>query len=228
MWALLAALLLLQTDFTAEGLKALDESRYEAAAQSFAKAVDADPKDYTGHFYLALAYSMLGQDAEGIAEYRKALELKPGLYEAELNLGILFLRQKSPADALPVLAHAAEQKPDEFRPRSYLAQAQLETGSFDAAEASYRRALELDAKSADSELGLARALVKQERPGDAAPHFRRAAELDPQYRDSLLELAALYEKNGQTAEAIAIYREFPNHAAAQRQLGQLMLESRQY
>ncbi len=228
MWALLAALLLLQTDFTAEGLKALDESRYEAAAQSFAKAVEADPKDYSGHFYLALAYSMLGKDAEGIAEYRKALELKPGLYEAELNLGILFLRQKSPAEALPVLAHAAEQKPDEFRPRSYLGQAQLETGSFDAAEASYRRALELDAKSADSELGLARALVKQDKPGDAAPHFRRAAELDPQYRDSLLELAALYEKNGQTAEAIAIYREFPNHAAAQRQLGQLMLESRQY
>src|SRR5919112_1410231 len=106
MWALLAAFLLLQTDFTAEGLKALDENRYEAAAQAFSKAIEADPKDYSGHFYLGLAYSLLGKDAEGVAEYRKALELKPDLYEAQLNAGILLLRQKNPADALPLLADA--------------------------------------------------------------------------------------------------------------------------
>ena len=86
MWAILAAFLLLQTpDFTSDGLKALDDGKYDVAAQLFAKAVEADPKDYTAHFNLALAYSMLGKDAEGIAEYRKTLELKPGLYEAELN-----------------------------------------------------------------------------------------------------------------------------------------------
>jgi Tfp pilus assembly protein PilF len=228
MWALLAAFFLLQTDFTAEGLKALDESRYASAVESFAKAAEADPKDYQAHFYLGLAYSFLGKDAEGIAAYRKSLELKPGLYEAELNAGILLLRQKNPADALPLLADAVEQKPDEFRPRAHLAEAQLDTGALEAAEASYRRALELDAKSAASELGLARALARQDKLADAAPRYRRAAELDPQYREALLELASLHEKNRQTAEAIAIYREFPENAAAQRQLGQLMLESRQY
>jgi predicted Zn-dependent protease len=41
-----------------------------------------------------------------------------------------------------------------------------------------------------------------------------------------LELAGLYEKNHQNAEAIAIYREFPENAAAQEHLGQLLLESR--
>ena len=59
--------LLLQTpDFTADGLKALrrkDTSR----GQGFAKAVEADPKDYSAHFNLALAYSFLGKDAEGVA-----------------------------------------------------------------------------------------------------------------------------------------------------------------
>ena len=228
MWALLAAFLLWQTDYIADGLKALDENRHEAAAEAFSKAIQADPSDYSGHFYLGLAYSLAGKDAEGIASYRKALELKPRLYEAELNAGILLLRQKNAADALPLLADAAEQKPEEFRPRSYLAEAQLESGSPEAAEASYRQALELDAKSAACELGLGRALARQEKLAEAAPHYRRAAELDPQYRESLLELASLYEKNRQTAEAIAIYREFPDNPAAQRQAGQLMLESRQY
>src|SRR5689334_19943944 len=152
MWALLAALLVFQADFTADGLKALDENRYEAAAQAFSKAIEADPKDPGAHFYLGLAYSFLNKDAEGIAEYRKALELKPGLYEAELNAGMLLLRQKNPADALPLLSDAVEQKPAESQPRSYLAEAQLATGSWEAAEASFRRAIELDAKSASSEL----------------------------------------------------------------------------
>src|SRR5690242_9151175 len=114
MWALVAALLALQTpDYLADGSKALDEGRFEAAAQAFTKAVEADPKDYIAHFNLALSYSMMGKDAEGIAEYRKTLELHPRLYEAELNGGILLLRQKDPADALPLLADAVEQKPEE-------------------------------------------------------------------------------------------------------------------
>src|SRR6476646_2140952 len=133
MWAILATFLLLQQapDLTADGLKALDDGKYDVAAGLFTKAVEADPKDYSAHFNLALAYSLLGKDAEGVGEYRKTLELKPGLYEAELNAGILLLRQKNPADALPLLTHAVEQKPDEFRPRFYLAEAQLQSAAFD-------------------------------------------------------------------------------------------------
>jgi len=229
MWALVFAIFALQTpDYTAEGMKALDEGRYEAAAQALAKAVEADPKDYTSHFNLALAYSMLGKDSEGVAEYRKTLEIHPRLYEAELNAGILLLRQKNPADALPLLTDAVEQKPEEFRPRFYVAEAQLQSGSPEAAEGSYRRAVELDAKSAPAELGLAHALARQDKLADAAPHFRKAAELDPKDREYLLELAGLYEKSGQLDEAVAIYREFPGNAAAQQHAGELLLQARQF
>jgi Tfp pilus assembly protein PilF len=229
MWAFAAFLLLVQTpDYSADGIKALEDGKYDAAVQAFQKAIEADPKDYYAHFNLAFAYSALHKDTEGIAEYRKTLELKPGLYEAELNAGILLMRQKQPADGLPLLAHAVEQKPAEFRPRYYLAEAQYQTGAFDQAETNYRMALDVDPKSAAAELGLAHALARQEKLSDAAPHYRKAAELDPRYHDDLLELAELFEKNRQPAEAIAIYREFPSNAAAQEHLGQLMLESKQY
>jgi Tfp pilus assembly protein PilF len=229
MWAVAVALLLLQTpDYSSEGLKALDEGKYQVAVDAFTKAISADPKDYTAHFNLALAYSFLHKDTEGIAEYRKTLELKPGLYEAELNGGILLLRQKNPAEAAPLLEKAAEQKPKEFRPRYYAAEAQLATGALDKAGESYRQALELNPKSADAELGLAHALARRNQLADAAPHFRQAAQLDPKYRDNLLELAELYEQSKQPAEAIAIYREFPDNPAAQEHLGELLLESKQY
>lgn len=228
-WVAAATLFFLQNpDFPAEGSKALEEGRYDAAAQAFAKAVEADPGDYGSHFNLALAYGFLHKDAEGIAEYRKTLELKPGLYEAQLNLGILYMRQKNPGDAAPLFEEAAAQKPDRFQPRFSLAEAELQSGAPDKAEENYRQALALDPKSAAAEAGLAHSLARQEKLADAAPHFRAAAQLDPRYRNALLELGGLYESHQQPAEAIAIYREFPDNPEAQQRLGRLMLENKQY
>jgi tetratricopeptide (TPR) repeat protein len=229
MWALAAALFFLQApNYVNDGIKALEEQKYEAAAQLFSKAIEADAKDYYAHFHLALAYGMLRKDAEGIAEYRKVLELKPGLYEAQLNAGILLMRQKNVTEAAPLLTQAVEQKPKEFRPQFYLAEALLALGDNAKAEEHYKTAAELDPKSPGPELGLAHAMARQNRLEDAAPHFRRAAELDPSYQDGLLELAALYEKAKQPAEAIAIYQKFPGNPAAQERLGALLIESKQY
>jgi Tfp pilus assembly protein PilF len=227
-WALALLFFLQASDFAGDGLKALDDRRYEAAAQSFQKAIEADPKDYSLHFNLALAYSFLRRDADGIAEYRKTLELKPGLFEAELNGGILLLRQKNPGEAVPLLEDAARQKPAEFRPRYYLAESQLQAGDASKAEENYRLALAANPKSAAAELGLAHALARLDRLADAAPHFRQAAALDAGYNDALLELADLYEKNKQTDEALAIYRQFPDNTAVQEHVGELMLERKQY
>lgn len=228
MWVAAALLFFQAAGSGADALKALQEGRYQDAAQALTRIIQADPNDYTAHFNLALAYGFLHRDTEGIAEYRKTLELKPGLYEAQLNAGILMLRQKDAAAAMPLLEAAAAQKPNEFRPRFYLGEAQLALGEAAQAEQSYRAALETNAKSAGAHLGLARALAAEGKLADAAPQFHQAAELDPQYRDALLELASLYEKNKQDTEAIAIYRDFPADPAAREHLGALLLDTRQY
>jgi tetratricopeptide (TPR) repeat protein len=77
-------------------------------------------------------------------------------------------------------------------------------------------------------LGLAHALAQQGKLSDADPHFHQAARLEPKFREYLLELAEFYEKNQQAPAAIAIYKEFPDNAAAQEQLGELLLENKQY
>ncbi len=228
MWALAAFLLLAQADFTTEGMKALDEGKYDSAVQAFRKAIDADSKDYFAHFNLAMAYTLLQRDPEAVAEYRKTLELKPGLYEAELNGGIVLLRQKNPIEALPLFEDAAGKKPQEFRPRYYLAESQLQTGDYAHAEESYKLAIALDAKSASAQLGMAETLVQEGRLGDADAYFHQAAQLEPKYRDYLLELAGLYEKASQNSEAIQIYREFPDNPAAQARMGELLLESKHF
>ncbi len=229
MWSATTLLLVtvwVQTsDPAAEGAKALQEQHYQQAVECFTKALAADPKDYVSEFNRALAYSLLGKDTEAAEGYRKTLELKPGLYQAELNLGIILLRQKHAADALPHLQAAVTDRPKESRPQRYLGDALLETGDSARAEQAFRAALDSDPKSAPAELGLARALARQSRLPDAAPHFQKAAELDPEMKDALLELASLYEKGHDPANAIALYRQFPDNVAAQERMAQLLVET---
>lgn len=225
MWtaAVLALVLAWQGNPYNDGLKALDEKRYEAAVEDFTKAIAADASDYTAHFNLALAYGLLRKDAEAIAEYRKTLELKAGLYQAQLNLGMLLVRNSRGGEAVPVLAAAVARKPAEFRPNYLLGEALLGEKQPAEAEKSFQAALAITANSSAAELGLARALAQQNRLADAALHFQKAAELDPKYNDALLELAGLYEAARQYPEAAALYAKFPDDPGAREHLATVLL-----
>lgn len=223
--AVLLLFLAFQSNYYEQGLKALDEKRYQAAVENFIAAIAAEPPDYTLHFNLALAYSLLGKDAEAVVEYKKTLEMKPGLYQADLNIGISLIREKHGAEAVPFLTEAVSQKPKEYRPNYYLASALTAANDFGNAEQAYLAALEIDPKSPDAELGLAKALAKQDRVGDAATHFKKAAAMNSNYRDGLLELATMYEAHKQPEDAIALYQQFPEDAGAQERLGELLLAS---
>jgi tetratricopeptide (TPR) repeat protein len=221
----LALFLAFQTNFSEQGLKALDEKRYPAAVENLTQAIAADPKNYSLHFNLALAFSLMGKNAEAISEYKKTLELKPDLYPAQLNLGISLLREKQPAEAVQYLTTAAAQNAKEYRANYYLAAALLGAGDFAKAEQAYTTSLALDPKSPDAELGLAHALAGENKLDDAAAHFKKAAELNTGYRDDLLELAAMYETAKQPEQAIAIYQQFPENPGAQERLGDLLLKA---
>jgi len=225
MWVLLAVFLAQSVDFSAEGQKALDAQKYDAAVELFTKAVAEDPKDYGPRFNLALAYSLMGKDADSIPHYKAVLELKPGLYEAELNLGISLLRSKDAAGAAVQLKAAVEQKPAEFRPVYYLGEALRETGALADAEAAYTIAVKLKPDSADAEWGLAQSLMHDKKLVDSELHFRKAAALNPKYKSYLLELASLFEADHQTERAIALYGEFPDDVAAREHMGALLMSS---
>lgn len=225
MWLPAALFLLLQaaTDPVEEGRKALDANQFDKAVELFAQAIAHDGSDYAAHFHLALAYSLKNDDAHAIPEYQKTLELKPGLYQAQLNLGISLLRAGRAAEAIKPLQEALAQKPAEAQPRIKLGAAYLATQRFAEAEKAYS-----GSSSADAELGLAEAVSAQGRLDEAAPHFRKAADLNPKFRDRLLELAALYEKAKHPDQAIEIYEQFPENAGAQERLGELLLEAQRY
>jgi tetratricopeptide (TPR) repeat protein len=218
-----AALLAQAPDPAADGLKALDEGRYDAAVNIFKTAAAANPQDVSAHFNLALAYNLMGKDAEAIPEYRKVLELQPDVYEAHINLGQTLVRSKDAAGAIPHLKRAVEIKPTEFRANYYLGEAFFDDGQWAAAANAYKAAVTVDPKSAAAELGLARALVRLDQRVEAEPHYRNAATLDPEWKSFLLELATQYETHNELPRALNIYREFPDDPAVQERVGVLAL-----
>jgi tetratricopeptide (TPR) repeat protein len=156
------------------------------------------------------------------------LELKPGLYEAELNLGILLIEQKQFSEAADLLRAAAERKPDQARPKLYLGEALLASGHYPQAAAQFQAALKLDAASAHAQLGLGRALAAEGKLAEAEPHFLRAAELDGSLSSFLLELAARYEEARQLEKALAFYQRFQDDPAVRERTGMLFLELERY
>lgn len=228
MWAALLALLLYPpADWSAQGLKALEEGRWAEAAEAFQKAVAANPDDYSALFNLSYAQAMLGKREEAIAGYEKVLTLKPGLYQAQLNLGILWLEAKQPAKAQPLLKAALDQEPEKFPPNYYLAETLYALADDAGAEQRYRKALELDPKSALAALGLGRALANQRKYDEALECYQRAGQLDPAYRDYLIELATRMEEKGDSFRAMALYRQFSERPEVAERLGNLLLSAGQ-
>jgi tetratricopeptide (TPR) repeat protein len=189
-WLLYLAVLAQSQDLVEQGNQALNTKQYERAVELYTKAAAADPKDPFPEFQIALIDNMLDRDSDAVPHYQAALQAEPGLYEAELNLGLTLLRIKDPAAALPHLEAAVAKK-----------------------------------STAPGEAGLARALARQRRLAESEAHFRKAASLDASYKDAILELAGLFEADGKRAEAIAIYREFPQNPGAQERLGGLLRAS---
>lgn len=184
-----------------QGMKAMEANRWEEAEKAFTKAVAEDAQDYAARFHLALAQTFLNKDDAAMAGFKKTLELKPGLYEAQLNLGLLLFRYRQFEDAVVQLEAAAVRKPGDVRTAYHLAESRRELGQCPAAEPIYRRVLELDSSLVAAELGLARCLAQTGRMNEAAPLFEKA--------QAWPDLAQAWEDAGAIDKAVPIWERLP-------------------
>jgi tetratricopeptide (TPR) repeat protein len=129
--------------------------------------------------------------------FRRVLEMKPGLPEAELNLGLLLFRYRKFGEALPYLTSVAAKRPTDSRAIFHAAECHRELGQHNEAVEAYRRTLASDSTLVAAQLGLARSLASLSRLDEAAEWFTKAG--------AELELAQAYEDKGEYPKAIAIY-----------------------
>lgn len=90
------------------------------------------------------------------------------------------------------------------------AQRLLEAGSYEAAEAAFRQALQFNSDYAPAYEGLSRSAFKQGRTNEAIRHIRMAKLKDAAYVPAWMLTAEIYRSAKQYASAVTEYREALN------------------
>ena len=95
------------------GWDAIRDGRHQDAADAFAKAVDAEPRDPSLHLGAGLAAFLLGQPTAARQSLERALILAPSLTQASLLLGDILYRGSDITGALQVYEAALPYAPDD-------------------------------------------------------------------------------------------------------------------
>jgi Flp pilus assembly protein TadD len=146
------------------------QERYAEAAYHAGRAAELKPELADIHNLLGLAYCRLERFDEGIAEYRKALQLKESNSSTSKSASTATIRANL-ANALTItanrLSESAPTVPEEAMRR------------YDEAVRQYQEALELEPQQAAIHRNLGILLVKLGRYDEAIPHLRATLQIVP-------------------------------------------------
>jgi len=214
----------------AQAEDAIQKSDFSGAETLLKKAIDKDPKNYQAWFDLGFVLNRLGRVEDSIHAYRQSVAAKPGVFETNLNLGLMLVRFNSPeaerylraATTLKPTAH-----PEEGQARAWLALAHLlENTKPEDALAAYRKASELTPKDPEPHLSAGLLHERQKEFSDAEAEYKEVLTLDPHSTEAAIGLTNIYMKSGRLGDAEPLLRrlatERPNDAGIHLQLGRVL------
>jgi Flp pilus assembly protein TadD len=184
-----------------------------AACVFLGRAPEPHPYDWAKWHSDRGATSFLGGRLDqSIREYRRALELNPGLADVHYNLAIVLQRQGRMGEAVAEARRFVESKPDDTSGYRLLAELLIQMGRYEEADEVLERGLSLPVADPFLMAQAAKFLATCPQPGlrDEARALRlarRACELtENEWPEPLAALAEIYASTGQTAEALRAAR----------------------
>jgi tetratricopeptide (TPR) repeat protein len=178
------------------------------------------------HNNLAAALAGRGEVEEALAQYRKALEIKPDYAAARVGLGSTLAGRGEVEEALAQYRKALEIKPDYAEAHYNLGRALARRGEVEEALAQYRKALEIKPDYAEAHNNFGVALAGRGAVDEAMAHFRKSLEMNPDYAEAHCNLGLAMAHRGEVEEAIGQYRKAleikPDYAAAHYNLGRAL------
>lgn len=134
----------------------------DAAIQHYARAVALVPNMAQGHNNLGTALKVVGRLQEALAHYRRAVEIDSSYVLAHKNLALLLADLGDLVAAVDHLVAIARLRPDDQQAQYAAGNALRAIERWEAAAASYRRALAIDPDFAAARQGLAGVLQQKD------------------------------------------------------------------
>lgn len=217
-------------DLLDEAQAAIDKNDFESAIPPLQKFIAEKPDLAYAHFQLAYVYTNLKRVAEARAEYERAIDLDPKMFEAYLNLGTLLLDSDAKA-AGPLLRKAVDLQPAQSHPRYLLAVAMDRSGNDAAAAEEFQKLLGLEPNDLASLKYLGWFYLRHHKPADAEVKFRHALQIEPNDLRTILGLAQSLA-SGQKPEAAEFFQQYiaanPGDNDARTQLIHFLIDQKQY
>ena len=161
------------------------------------------PGDVRLEYAQGLLSADLGYPEAAVASFRRALQINPSSQVVRQDLGAALVRIGKWTEAAAVLASLAMAQPNSYAVAYLNALALQNSQRTREAETEARRALALDANSADAHTLLGLTLSSQARYDDAISELTRAVEINPASFDAQLYLGRARYARSDTAGAIA-------------------------
>ncbi len=178
------------------------EGRVDDARTYYMTAIEKAKGNYPEAFFnLGRLEKSAGKLDASVANYKKALELKPDYPEALNNLGLVLLAQGKASDATAAWKQALELDAHYASAWVNLGDLAASERDFDQAEASFEKALGLKPQLTSALLGLARARRDLAHLSDAVATYRDLLAVQPRHARGWFELSELLERRGELRDA---------------------------
>jgi len=180
----------------------------ERARTAAAQALAIDPRLAEGHVSLAAVVEAYDWDWAGAErEYRRALELNPGLPAAHLWYGMFLRDQGRLREALPELRRAAQLEPFSVMTSVNLAYGLLMEGNYSAAIEQLRHAAELAPGLTTTSVVLSHAYRAASNNADSEAALAQALQSAGEDPHALAVLACEFVKLGKRDRSVGLLRE---------------------
>ena len=174
-----------------KGERLIREQKYALAVQQLQEAIRLIPTNAQAWNHLGLALHHNNQPKDAFKAYRQALALDRRVSIVHYNMGCLLLEQNDPAGAIDPLTSYTYLQPRSSAGWLKLGTAQLRARRFDAAEVSFKRALELAPANVEAANNLGVAQAQRKRPFEALASFNQALRHDPRNGAAVLNASVV-------------------------------------
>jgi Flp pilus assembly protein TadD len=164
-------------------------------------AIERDPQRPFFYNYLGAMHTERGSAAEAEAWYRRALELRPGYYDALTNLGDACRTQNRPDEAERYYLQAIEAGAPYYNTRYNLATVYMPAGRYAEAREQLAGAIEIQ-PTAEAHYALGWVHSQEGDAASAERAYVRALELKPEYPEPRINLAMMQTGQGRHKEAL--------------------------
>ena len=181
------------------------EKEWEAAIQSYLRAIDLEPRNADAYHRLGELYTKQGDVNQAIYWFERSVDVASGYLWSYLSLGNGYKRRGDYEQALAQYERAVEKFPESGIPLRSIGWLKLEQGEPEEARAYFEIAIDKQPMFSWNYYDFAKFLMQIDRPGEAIEQLEMAVSLAPEIAAMHLALGDAYRATGECQAALDEY-----------------------